>query len=128
MENEKKRRIFIAENDPSMTAIRRAVEAVGGLTNELVEDPEMADLIIVFTSEYALEILKETDETTIVMIAVMPGMYARSELIAARSLRRAYPDRVVVGRLFDPDVDEGDVLMVEYLIRISDKKDEETNK
>lgn len=118
---EKKVFISIRSNEP-ISPIKMALEKVSSLTHQVVENPEDANLIVVNSSADALTMLKENDEATVV-IAMMPGM--RHEETGTRSLKRAYPERVVVAQMFNIKPDSGDVLLVPYIMGLASEKKEE---
>jgi hypothetical protein len=102
--------------------IQKALEAVSALSNQIVHDPEEADLIVVSSSKEALAMLKEYDEA-IVLIAIMPQMNAEEN--GARSLKKAYPGRIVIGQLCRVEMETEDVLTVPYIIAFGGENKEE---
>lgn len=111
---QKKVYIQIKSNEQS-NPIKMALEQVTKLTQQVVDDPEDADVIVVNSSSDALTMLKENDEA-IVVIAVNP--WEKSDETGARSLKKAYPNRVVIGQMLDFKVEpeSGDVPLVLYLM------------
>lgn len=88
----KKRRVFIfIENNGASDVLESAIKGVSSLVNEFVANPDDADLIVVSPAKEALRMLKENDEAKILIVIFLQAQ-EDAEIIAARALRRAYPD------------------------------------
>lgn len=114
------KKVFVSiKNSEAKNPIRMTLEKVSSLTQQAVDNPEDADLIVVDSSSNALTMLKENDEA-IIIVAVMPGM--EHEEIGARSLKKAYPGRVVVGQIFWVEDGTDDVLIIPYIMGFTSGK------
>lgn len=117
-----KRRVFVSiEGSEGSDMLNRAIEIVGEMVNEIVDNLDDADLIIVSPATKALRMLKENDEAKVLIIIFFQG-HNDSEGIAARALRNSYPNRVVVGYAISPGPDPEDVMLVPYLMGAYDKQ------
>jgi fructose-specific component phosphotransferase system IIB-like protein len=120
-----KRRVFVSiTGNEGLDLLNRVIAAVGKMVNEIVDKPDDADLIVVSPATAALRMLKENDEAK-VLVVIFLGGFNDSEGTAARALRKAYPDRVVVGYVVCPGPDPEDVMLVSYLLGAHDKQAEE---
>lgn len=118
------RKIYVAirkKNNDSANPIKMVMERVMSATGQtIVEKAEDADLIIVDSAQDALEMIKEYDAN--ILIALLPMM---NQETGARALKRSYPNRIVIGQLFDPKPETDDVPFVPYIIGMMEGKKEE---
>ncbi len=120
-------RVFVSVRGyEKQNPVKSALQAIAEFVCDIVAKHEEADFIIVNHPDDALDMLKENDDAT-VLIAVMPGVNMYHNQTAARSLRLAYPDRVVVGQIFDVEEGSGDVRLVPYIIGLGAEKRRKTS-
>ncbi|MFA6383209.1 MAG: hypothetical protein WCX17_02200 [Parcubacteria group bacterium] len=98
-----------------------ALKQVAGLTQQVVDNPEEADLIVVDSASNALKMLKEYDEA---IIAVALIREARYEEPGARSLKEAYPKQVIIAQMYKTEDGTDDVLLVPYVMTFTNERKE----
>lgn len=117
-----KKKVFVSiRSDEARNLIKMALEKVVELTQQIVDDPEEADLIVVNSATDALSMLKEYE--AVVLVAVMVNM--KHEETGARSLQKAYPKRVLIGQMLEFNMQPGDVPLVPYIMGFIEEQKEE---
>ncbi|MFA5777024.1 MAG: hypothetical protein WC906_01110 [Parcubacteria group bacterium] len=101
------------ESDSPNNPIEASIKKVASLSskNTLVDNFEEAELIIVDSAGKALSILKENEDATIALF-LMP----LHEDQGIRSLKRNYPERIVVCQLDDKHLQPGDKSLVPFML------------
>lgn len=107
-----KKKIFILIEGENAKEIANSLKRAAHFSNqELVDNPEDADVILVTTHSSALKMLKENDEA-VVIISLFPW---DSDDTGARVLKERYPDRIVICQSLENDCKPGDKMLVPYV-------------
>ncbi|MFA6383211.1 MAG: hypothetical protein WCX17_02210 [Parcubacteria group bacterium] len=107
-----KKKILIAVDESKAEGITNSLKrAAYFLGNELVNNPEAADVIIVSNHSDALRMLKENDDATVVIAAE----FLAEDNIGIRTLKERYPERIIIGQYLEHYLKPGDVMLVNYI-------------
>ena len=113
-----KKRMFISIGGSlELDVLNMVFEAMACRHWEIVNNPDDADVIVAISAGEASRMLRKSDEA-IVLFAIFPVGGGESQPIktAARALKRAYQERIIVGHLDDAGTEPGDVRICSYLM------------